>query len=69
LFSWSRSRGSGWLRLVAGLLILFLATTGKQQACQGEGENRGGHSVEFHNGTHDATFDASALKIVRKTGA
>jgi hypothetical protein len=38
------------LRFVAGLLVLFLATTGKQQTCQGEWENRGGHSVDFHNG-------------------
>jgi hypothetical protein len=29
---------------------LFLAATGKQQACHGEGENRGGRSVDFHNG-------------------
>ena len=29
---------------------MFLATTGKQQACQGKRKNRGGHSVDFHNG-------------------
>ena len=36
---------------VAGLLVLFLATTGKQQPCQGEGKNGGGDSIYFHNGT------------------
>jgi len=39
------------LCFVAGLLVLFLATTGKQQPCQGEGKNGGGDSIYFHNGT------------------
>jgi hypothetical protein len=37
------------LRLVARLLVLFLATTGKQQACQGQRKKRCGYAVDFHD--------------------